>query len=1046
MKTTSPGICNRGLSLLRSYMRPHSDPRFRAEINQPNLQVGEKEDASSKTSKCVIELQRRLPLARVVYASATGVTELGNLAYCERLGLWGEGCPFPDFEAFLKVVSRKGIFFLEMLAMELKREGAYVSRGLSFKKAEFETLNLALTPSQTLVYNAAAVLWRDLRLRLEEAVALTNASGRINSVYWGCHQRFFKQLISSLKVDTVVAEAKHGLAAGYAVVIGLQQTGEASMARKMSQSAGTVSFLSSARESLIALIEDHFPTVVQPAKGAGGVGGDDLGVGPSAGVLSSQPTPHKDGDSGHGASLPEGSTVDQCVAWKAELLKRVQELDLPASALDMLIDELGGTACVAEMTGRSHRIVRRDNGHIVHEQRGKGDGDVERVNVTECKAFQDGKKLVSIISDAASVGISLHAKRGGSNERRRLHLTMELPWSADKAVQQLGRSHRSNQSSAPVYKLVVSDLGGEKCFCSAVARRLQSLGALTKGDRRAATGQDLQEFNVQTSMGTAALRKVYASIDEGAPLPHFTASGAGGGLAFDGNAMEDMQASLDFIGLGPGRKEADVTNVGKFLSRLLGLPVNQQNRIFDYFMDTLSHDIAVAEKEGHYSDAIRDLYGDSVVTLQKSEDFYTDPITHATCSVHSLHVDRGMEWEAALSRLQKAQEEQDFKGGFFESKNMVPGRNATGWLMAIQKEGSPGEFQIWRPNTGYTGSALTYEDLKIKYSKRDQEAAERAWRKIYDESKGWDSDRDKGARCFTVRLLAGSLIPVWDQIHDVVQRASARGGAGVTSSQAEMKVVRMTDKTGMHYIGLRLPEGVIKSVKQKLDAHADLLAGKVLKVTLDAKLLALIPTLVVQHLSFPGNYQMTAFVGPGTPTSITVHSYQGQIVLGIPHKGAFINHVPPKGPNGAFVTPSPFYVPVPVQAGDSDVKGAKVEQPTSIDAKALKKAITPAPTMLSFFGAPKKSLPAPLPPPAGSSESDSIGAGGAGQKRDASAFLSPAGSQSSGSCSSGSAGKKKAKAAGAVKGGIGNFFSAKAPGGASTAKAGAPIDLTEDSE
>jgi hypothetical protein len=102
--------------------------------------------------------------------------------------------------------------------------------------------------------------------------------------------------------------------------------------------------------------------------------------------------------------------------------------------------------------------------------------------------------------------------------------------------------------------------------------------------------------------------------------------------------------------------------------------------------------------------------------------------------------------------------------------------------------------------------------------------------------------------------------------------------------------------------------------------------------------------------------------------------------------------------------------------------------------------------MLSFFGAPKKSLPAPLPPPAGSSESDSIGAGGAGQKRDASAFLSPAGSQSSGSCSSGSAGKKKAKAAGAVKGGIGNFFSAKAPGGASTAKAGAPIDLTEDSE
>jgi len=115
-------------------------------------------------------------------------------------------------------------------------------------------------------------------------------------------------------------------------------------------------------------------------------------------------------------------------------LDDVDNLALPANPLDRLLNELGGPGKVAELTGRKIRQVKRfdksKGKDVVFYEKRKGAGRFDQINVEERNNFQSGKKLVAILSEAASTGISLQADKRVGNQKRRVHITLELPWSA----------------------------------------------------------------------------------------------------------------------------------------------------------------------------------------------------------------------------------------------------------------------------------------------------------------------------------------------------------------------------------------------------------------------------------------------------------------------------------------------------------------------------------------------------------------------------------------------------------------------------------------
>ncbi|WP_048752473.1 strawberry notch C-terminal domain-containing protein, partial [Crocosphaera watsonii] len=178
------------------------------------------------------------------------------------------------------------------------------------------------------------------------------------------------------------------------------------------------------------------------------------------------------------------------------------------------------------------------------------------------------RKPILVFSQAGSTGRSYHADLSTENKRLRKHYLLEAGWTASEAIQGLGRTHRSNQAQPPIFCPVTTNINGEKRFISSISRRLDSLGALTKGQRQAGSQNIFRpEDNLESIYANAALRDFFEGLYQNF-IP-------------DCSVEQFEQLTGLYLLSETGSLKAELPSLKQFLNRLLGLPIAQQNRFFE---------------------------------------------------------------------------------------------------------------------------------------------------------------------------------------------------------------------------------------------------------------------------------------------------------------------------------------------------------------------------------------------------------------------------------------------------------------------------------
>ena len=674
-----------------------------------------------------LALQNRLPNARVLYVSATGATTAENLAYAARLGLWGgPDAPFVSRDDFLDAMDKGGVAAMELVARELKALGLYVARSLSFEGVEYEPLFHALTEDDIGIWDAWADAFQLIHANLAEALKATGfndeegkarsgmAASAVHSAFEGAKLRFFGHLLAGLKAPTLVASIRTDLAEGRSAVVQIVSTNEAVMERRLAsippEEWNNLSIDLTPREYVLDYLREAFPVHLMEA-----IEGEDGAVTLVPVMVDGRP-----------------AVSQEALRRREDLIEKMALLPAVPGVLDALLETFG-TDAVAEITGRSRRVVVRDGRRRV-ERRGASAAR------SETDAFMSGRKRILVFSDAGGTGRSYHADLSVQNQQRRSHYLVEPGWRADAAIQGLGRSHRTHQACPPLFRPVTTDIHGEKRFTSTIARRLDSLGALTRGERRTAgAGLFRAEDNLESPWARRALLVFYGALGFG-ELSSMT--------------LEDFETKtgLKLRDADGGLKPSDdLPPIHTFLNRLLALRIADQNALFADFDRVLGGILERAAASGDLDRGLEDIEAEELAVVAE-EIIRTDVSTGAETALVTFELKVRREILTADAALIAAMDQ-----AFRLVVNARSGRAALaelGLTTTTDDDRLVPAVRLVRPDHREVTSEKAFEESAWT------EVEEPAWRAVWDA----EVERTDPWRTRRLTLATGLLLPIWGKL------------------------------------------------------------------------------------------------------------------------------------------------------------------------------------------------------------------------------------------------------------------------------------------